>query len=134
LIEFSLISSVLLMMTLGVVDFGRMFNYGNAAMSAAQAGTAFGALSPANYSDLAGMESAARADASGYSGVNAVASQVCRCQIGGAPVSCPATCSGSGSPQTYIQVEVTIPFNMIAGLPWLPSLTSVRGKSVIRVE
>ena len=126
-------ATMLLMATLGVVDFGRMFNVSTAAANAASAGTMWGALSPANYSALAEMERAAEADTTGYPGANAVATQTCRCELGGPAVPCSDECV-SGSRQTYIEVEVTIPFNTVSGIPWIPSVSDVKGKSIVRVE
>lgn len=139
LVEFALMATVLLGMTIGVADFGRIFAFGNRAYNAAAAGTAFGALSPAHYTNMAGMENAAWADLGNVPNAQVVAERTCRCVIGGPPVSCAddpevAPCPPGETRKTYIQVRVTIPFRSLSGLPMLPGLTEVRGSSIMRVE
>ena len=139
LIEFALMSTVLLGMTLGVADFGRIFALGNKAFNAAAAGTAFGALSPAHYTNVEGMRSAALADLGNIPSATAEAFRTCRCLIGGDPVSCAddpnvAACPTGQSRKTYIEVKVSIPFQTLSRLPMVPGLTSVKGTSIVRVE
>jgi hypothetical protein len=135
LLEFGLVSTALLMLTLGVADLGRVFTFGNKAYSAASAGTMYGALSPAHYSDLAGMENAAYSELGNLPGATVSASQACRCVLGGPAIPCPAEANcTSGIPQTYIEVRVDIPYRSLSGLPWMPGLDRIRGKSVIRVQ
>lgn len=134
LVEFALMSTVLLMMTLGVVDFGRIFSYANRAADAASAGTAYGALSPAHYTDIAGIQAAAQLDLGSYPNTTVAVTQTCRCSIGGTAVSCPATCTSPQYPMTYIKVDVTIPFNSLSKLIQIPGLTNVKATSVVRVE
>ena len=133
MIELALVSSVLLGLTVGVTDLGLAIAKGNKAASAAAAGTAYGALSPAHYTDIDGMQNAAKADMGTITGSTATATQTCRCSIGGAAVTCPATCV-TGSPETYIQVDVSIPYSSLSKLPWVTSLSTIRGHSVVRVE
>ncbi len=139
LIEFALMSTVLLGITLGVADFGRIFAMGDKAANAAASGTAYGALSPANYTDMLGMQTAAQNDLGNIQNAEVVAVRTCRCILGGAPVSCAddpdvTACPAGQTRKTYIQVTVTIPFHSLSGLPVLPGLTNVKGKSIIRVE
>src|SRR6266849_5298975 len=123
LLEFALCSVLLMLITVGVTDFSRMLTVADMATSAAEAGTQYGTLSPAHYTDMTGMQDAALDDlgnrtpytvSSGTStdstGATASASQTCYCSVGGTPVTCPADCSGGGSPETYIKVSVSVPF------------------------
>jgi len=136
LVEFALMSTVLMGMTLGVADFGRIFASGNKAYTAAAAGTAFGALDAAHYSNFDGMEEAALSNLGGVTGAEVVASRTCRCTIGGGEVDCETEdVCGQGVPNmTYIQVEVTLPFQAVSMVPMVPGLTQVKGKSIMRVE
>ena len=136
LIEFALMSTVLMGMTLGVADFGRIFASGNKAYTAASAGTAFGSLDAAHYSNFAGMQDAAMANLGNVQGATAVATQTCRCTIGGEPVDCSTEdiCGANVPKMTYIEVEVNIPFRTISMVPMVPGLTNVKGKSITRVE
>ena len=133
LVEFAVSSVLLLLLTIGVTDFARVFSVADAAVSAAEAGTTYGALSPAHYGDLEGMETAAKEDAGNVTGMTATASQTCACSIGGAPVDCPAACN-TGLAQTYIKVTVTIPIVMSFSYDWMPAVNSMSGFSMVRVQ
>lgn len=134
LIEFSLMATVLLLMTFGVTDFAKLFYTADMVASAACAGTQYGALSPAHYGDMEGMQTAALADAQNPPGMTAVATQFCACSVGGTHMTCPATCNGGGSPETYIQVDVQMPFDMTFAVPGLPNTTNVTSRSIVRVQ
>jgi hypothetical protein len=79
------------------------------------------------------MQTAALNDTGNYPGTTATASQFCTCSVGGAQVSCPATCS-SGSPETYIQVVVTIPYNSVVSLPSIPNPVNITQSACARVQ
>jgi Flp pilus assembly protein TadG len=133
LIEFSLMAVVLFMFACGVADFGRLPALAILASGAAEAGIQYGALSPAHYGDLPGMHDAAIQATGNYPGATAVASQFCACSVGGSHVDCPATCA-TGSPETYVQVVVTIPYTSILRYPWVPDPVSIAQLACTRVQ
>ena len=133
LVEFALMAVVLLMLTCGVSDFGRLPALAILASGAAEAGVQYGALSPAHYGDLPGMQTAALSATGNYTGATATASEFCACSIGGSHVNCPATCT-TGSPETYIQVVVTVPFVSILKYPWVPNPISISQLACTRVQ
>ena len=133
LLEFALSSTVLFLLMFGVIDFSRMFSSACAVNGAARAGTQYGMLSPAHYNDFPGMQNAALANAGNPDGMMATASQFCSCSIGGARESCPAPCP-SGNPETYIEVDVSMPFNTLFNCPGIPPVTNLRASSVMRVQ
>jgi Flp pilus assembly protein TadG len=133
LIEFALSSSLLFLIVFGVIDFSRIFTFGCAVQGAARAGTQYGMLSPAHYNDFTGMQNAALANAGSLSGMTATASQFCACSIGGPRQSCPAECV-SGSPETYIQIVVSMPYSTLFSYPGIPELTNLSANSIVRVQ
>lgn len=133
LVEFALSSTVLFLVMFGVIDYSRMFSSACAVEGAARAGTQYGMLSPAHYNDFTGMQNAALANAGSPTGMTATASQFCACSIGGASVSCPATCS-SGSPETYIQMIVSMAYSTLYSYPGVPSKTTLSATSIVRVQ
>ncbi len=133
LIEFALSSSLLFLIMFGVIDYSRMFASACAVSGAARAGTQYGMLSPAHYGDYAGMQGAALACGGNPDGMTATASQFCVCSIGGARQSCPATCS-SGTPETYIEVDVSMSYSTIANYPGVPAVTKLSASSIVRVQ
>jgi Flp pilus assembly protein TadG len=132
-VEFAMMAVVLLLFTCGVSDFARLAGLADMARGAAAAGTKYGALSPAHYGDLTGMQNAAVADTGNYPGATAVATQFCACTVGGGHVTCPASC-GTGNPETYIQVVVSVPFITIFKYPWIPNPVQISSLDAIRVQ
>src|SRR5438552_9563792 len=103
LVEFAICSVCLLLITVGVTDFARLFTIADMAASAAAAGTQYGSLSPSHWADYTGMQHAALDDTGNLTGATATPSQTCYCSVGGQAVTCPAeTSCTSGSPETYI--------------------------------
>ena len=133
LVEFALMATVLLLFTAGVSDFGRLPSLATMASGAAEAGVQYGALSPAHFTDLPGIQNAALSSIGNYAGATATASQFCACSVGGAHISCPATCA-TGSPETYVQVVVTVPFSMVFNLPWIPNPVTISQLACARVQ
>jgi len=133
LIEFALSSSLLFLVMFGVIDYSRIFASACLVQGAARAGTQYGMLSPAHYNDFIGMQNAALSDAGRPAGMTATASQFCTCAIGGARQSCPATCP-SGSPEIYIQMDVSMLYTTIASYPGVPAVTNLAASSIVRVQ
>jgi len=133
LIEFGLCAVLLMLITVGVTDFARLFTVADMAASAAAAGAGYGALSPAHWSDFNGMQTAALNDAGNATGVTAVGSNTCYCSLGGTATTCPASCS-VGTPMTYVTVRVTVPYTSYFSYPWMPSLPSMSTTSSVRVQ
>jgi Flp pilus assembly protein TadG len=133
LIEFALCSVLLMLITVGITDFSRLFAVADMATSAAAAGAQYGALSPAHWSDFTGMQTAALNDASNAPGVTATATNTCYCSLGSTPTTCPASC-GSGSPITYVTVTVTVPFAAYFSYPWMPQVPSITTTNTVRVQ
>jgi Flp pilus assembly protein TadG len=134
MVEFAICAVVLMMITIGVTDFSRLFSVAEVSASAAAAGAQYGALSPAHWSDFAGIQEAAQDDAGNVSNATATASNTCYCTVGGLPVTCPADCSGGGSPMTYITVTVSTPFSSAFNYPWMPAVTSISSTNSVRVQ
>jgi Flp pilus assembly protein TadG len=133
LVEFAICSVCLLLITIGVTDFARLFTIADMAASAAAAGTQYGSLSPAHYTDYNGMQEAALQDTGNLTGATAAASQTCYCTVGGQAVTCPADCT-AGSPETYVTVQTFVPFTPTFSYPWVPTVLSVSGASSVRVQ
>jgi Flp pilus assembly protein TadG len=133
LIEFALSSSLLFLVMFGVIDFSRIFSYGCAVQGAARAGTQYGMLSPAHYNDFLSMQNAALSNAGSPPGMTATASQFCSCSIGGIHQGCPANCP-SGTPETYIQMVVSMPYTTMFSYPGIPQRTNLSATSIVRLQ
>jgi Flp pilus assembly protein TadG len=128
ILEAAMAMPMLMLMVVGVVDFGRAFYFSNIAAGAARAGTAYGAISSANFTNYTGMQAAAQADAVGVPNFSASASAFC--QVAGTNVACATNPNSEG----YVQVVTTISYPLIIGWPGEPNPLSIRGLSVLRTQ
>ena len=99
-IEFALALPVLLLLLVGLVDLGNYSLQKSALLQGAREGAQYGMLAP---TDTANIQTTAQ-NATGLSGVSAVAERFCEC-VAGTPVACTPSC-GAGM-KTYIKVTTT---------------------------
>jgi Flp pilus assembly protein TadG len=137
LIEFALMSTVLLLLTVGVSDFARVSGTGLIVANAAEAGLFYGQLSPGHL-DTQGMHDAAMASSNNATGLTATASYFCTCTLGGANTDCATrdtVCTGVGqAPELYVQMDVSMPFTMTFAMPGLPASFTVSQTSILPVQ
>lgn len=134
LIEFALVSTFLLPLFLGVMDFGRVFYAADLVVGAARAGTGYALSSAARSTDIAGIRDAALEDGQNFPGLTASAQNFCACSVGGSAVTCGASCGGSTAQLKYAQVDTTLTFTTLVNYWVIPRNTTLRGRSVVRVQ
>lgn len=118
--ETALLVPAMLMLCCGVMDFARVVYAGIEIAGAARAGVQYGALTPGNSGDTAGMVQAALNDASDLGPtVTASASDYCVCS--GSTVDCNSTCADGSTPDGYVSVTANYTFNSLLAYPGLPS-------------
>jgi Flp pilus assembly protein TadG len=119
LVEVALALPMLLLLLLGVVDFGRAFYLGNEVAGAARAGAVYGSQFPM---DTAGMTSAVNADAPDVSGISASPSYGCECSDGtSASASCSTVPSCTTNVVYYVKVTASATYNTLFPWPGIPS-------------
>jgi Flp pilus assembly protein TadG len=129
--EFAMVAPVLLLLLVGVADFGRVFYTAIELNNAARAGTQYGIQSPASGADTAGMIQAAENDGSGISGLTATASEYCECPDGTTQACSSTPCADM---RVYVEVDTSATFNTLLNYPGIPASVSMSGKSVVREE
>jgi Flp pilus assembly protein TadG len=102
LIEFSLITPLLLLALAGVLNYSVALRTASCLTDAARIGAWYGSQSLTNASNAAAMQAAALAAAPGIAGMTAAATKSCKCANGSA-VPCTGGCS-SGNMLVYVQV------------------------------
>jgi Flp pilus assembly protein TadG len=132
LIEFSLFLPILAFLFVGIVDYALELQEGLQVQEAAAAGAAYG-VTPGNQKDLAGMQTAAQNAALGVSGFSATAVDVYTCTPGGTTVTSGSTCSGYGTPITYVQVTTSATIPVFLAYPGMPSSLTLHGAATYRV-
>jgi Flp pilus assembly protein TadG len=132
-VEFAFMVPVLMLLTLGVVDFGLIIEQGIAVSAAAHAGANFGAVE-GNANNTSGMQSAALAAAPGVTMV-AVATTWCTCSVNSSTiVSCTIVCNTFDLPLQYVQVKTSASIPMLFRFSGLPLNVQVAGSSLLRAR
>jgi Flp pilus assembly protein TadG len=114
-VEFALVVPLLLLLVLGIAEFGRAYNISTTLSGAAREG--------ARAMALQNSTTAARSAAQGAAqGLNLTASQ-----ISVSPSSCPTSSTGS---TTLVQVSISYPMTFVTGL--FGSSVTLHGTGVMR--
>ena len=133
ILEFALVSTLLMTILFGVMDYGRIFGFAEQTANAANAGAAFAALSVANTANLAAITNAARADAPDATAMTVSSTSFCTCTFGGEAISCSTSCA-TGSKRTYVRVNTALPFQTLVQYPLLPGSTTLRASATVRIQ
>lgn len=136
LVELALIFPIFILLLIGAAEFGRLAYAAIEVTDAARAAVAYGSQSVITASDNAGMKTAAKNDAPDVPGITAVATQYCSCSTGGS-VSCTnalASCVSPARVIEYVQVNTTASVNTLFHFPGVPTLFTLNGQAIMRVE
>lgn len=130
-------STVLILLSLGTVDFGRALSSGITAANAAGTAASYGAMDTIAAGDFEEMESRALLDAVNIPDMEATVGQFCQCPDG-TEVVCSnlanVECSGYGAPRAYVRVEAAQDFRTLRIFPGIPASTRVTGRTWMRVR
>lgn len=133
LIEATIFTPLFILVFLGIADYGRVFSQAVIVANAAFAGAVYGSRT-GQWSNTAGMVTAAKNDSGRLASFGAAASNYCTCSPGGTHVSCTSTCTGYGAPIQYVQVTATATFKTIVNYPLLPHTVPLSVTSILRVQ
>ncbi|MFQ5955787.1 MAG: TadE family protein [Kiloniellales bacterium] len=132
-VELAMVAPMLILLFMGVWDFGRALYETARLASAARAGAHYGSQGPSYAQDTNGIVQAARDDAEDSTGALTVAStQLCQCPSG-ASVTCGGSCGAAGGPQTFIQVQVTESFSPLFPYPFVSNPKTLSRQTIWRV-
>ena len=134
LVEFALISSVFILLFVGIVDYGIYIHQQMELNEAASAGAAYGTI-PGNQQATANMQSLALDTASDVSGMTATATYFYTCAPGGAQVASTFSCNASFDSNPLMYVQVTTNATVPAALKWsgISSSLVLQGQATYRV-
>lgn len=133
LIEFTLLILVLMLLALGVFDFGLAIQQGIVVSAAAYAGAEFGAAE-GNLNNTVGMQTAALKAAPGL-GITANATSFCTCSAGSTnTVSCTTLCNTYDLPIQYVQVQASVTVPVLFRFAGLPLTIPLSATSVLRAR
>ena len=135
MVELALVMPPLLLLVVGVADFGRAFYAAIEVQGAAEAGALAGSRSVPNASKTDMITAAAKNDAADLdrSTVSVSPTKYCQCSGSTTRVSCRATCA-SGNVRMYLEVTATRTFKPMLGYPKVPVSVPISDTVVIRVQ
>ncbi|HWY14624.1 MAG TPA: TadE/TadG family type IV pilus assembly protein [Rhizomicrobium sp.] len=138
-IEFGLLAPILMLLLLGVVDFGRAYWDQVQVTAAAQAG--------AGYAVKSGFDATSIANAVTSGGPAAIQAspaptESCGCpnatsgitSASGTPPNCTGICASGGSPGTYVTVNSQVSFTTLFPWPGLPRPTPLTSTTTVRIQ
>ncbi|MEP6601895.1 MAG: TadE/TadG family type IV pilus assembly protein [Nitrospirota bacterium] len=132
LLEIAVILPVLILLVLGVAEYGRVYFTGITVANAALAGAEFGAQS-SGTGDPTLIQQVARNDA-GDQTLTVTSNRVCRCP-GTDTLPCTTTCaSGYGNPQFFVNVTASKSLSLILRYPGIPATIQVSRTASFRVQ
>jgi len=135
IVEMALLLPILLLLLLGVIDFGRGYYLNTEVSAAASAGALYGAQSTTTAQDTAGIKAAAIADAPNVNGMTVPnVSLACQCSGSTASVSCTSPgCGSSSHIIEWLTVGTTAAYKPLFPYPGIPSSITLNGQATVRV-
>lgn len=116
MVELAVVLPVLVLMTIGVMDYGRVFFRSIMVANAARAGADWGAYA-ANYTNQTGMQAFTKLDAQEIGNLKVTSQSYCMC--GNSAGSCSANCGGL-PPRVLVEVTATDTVALLIKYPGLP--------------
>jgi len=130
--EMAIVLPFLLLVAIGVAEFGRVYFNAIRVANAAMAGAEFGAQS-LGTGDAVLIQQVARDD-SGDQTLQVTSNFSCRCPGSEAVVACSGTCAGYGNPQYFIGVTATKTHTFLFRYPGLPQSITVTRTATFREQ
>ena len=130
-VEFALITPVMMMALIALADYGLMVYQNTQLSEAASAGVRF-AMSEGNQDDDDGIEAAALSVLPASINATVTVTRECRCPTGGA-VTCDTACTDEVVPGRYLEVVVNCPYAMIFDYPGIEAVDSLQSHAVVRI-
>jgi Flp pilus assembly protein TadG len=130
--ELVIVIPFLVLLAIGVTEYGRVYFTAIKVASAAAAGAQYGAQN-SGTTDSTFVNQAARADA-GDPAIAVSSSRNCRCPDSETTVSCGTTCTGYGSPQFFVSVTASKSMPLLFRYPGLPAVIPVSRTITVRVQ
>ena len=132
MVELAVVLPVLILIAIGVMDYGRVYFTSVAVANAARAGAEWGAADVGHQTQFTNMENFAKLDGAEAAPLTVTASRVCRC--GPSTVACSASCGAYGPPRVFISVTASKVVTMLLNWPGLAPTVTVSRTATIRLQ
>lgn len=139
-VEMAIVTPVLVLLMLGVLDFGRVMYAAMTVTNAARAGAGYGAQTGGTAVDYDGIRAASLADATNLPGdayntdhVAVTPRRFCRCVGMPGEVNCIAH-GCTGAPEVYVESTAVRDFHTLVPYPGIPNSVQLSRTAIIRVQ
>jgi Flp pilus assembly protein TadG len=136
MLELAIILPVLLALTVGIIEIGRLAYFSFEISDAARAGAQYGTMTLGNAESDANVQQAARNNAVDMPGLTATRAMSCVCPGSGTVTGgdCTSQITGCSYPLVYLTVTTTYPLTPLFRYPGLPSSFTLTGVSTMPVQ
>ena len=132
-VELAMSLPLLVLIAIGVADFGRMYFTTIAVANSTRAGAHYGAQSTVKSGNFTAIDQATRNDAADLGAISVTSSRFCRCPDGSAP-ACTGTCASYGGPEVFVSVTASKTHSFLIDYPGLPPSVSITRSAVFRAQ
>jgi Flp pilus assembly protein TadG len=130
----ALLTTLLLGLLMGIIEFGRFAYYSILVGNAAREGAQYGSQNLVTAADTTGISNAATEDGQSLSGLNITVAQKCGCTGASLSSTCPATgCTSPAHPLVYVQVTASATVHSLFNYPGIPSSMALTSTNTMRV-
>ena len=134
MVELAVVLPVLVLIAIGVMDYGRVYFTSIAVANAARAGAEYGTALTGNQNKTANIQGMALLDGA-EAGPMTVDSVTTTCKCGATRVACSGTtCAGYGVPRVYVGVTVSKAVALILKYPGLPATITISRTATFRLQ
>jgi Flp pilus assembly protein TadG len=131
-VELAVLFPIILLILIGIVDYGRVFYTWVQVSNAARAGAEWGGQDFSKETNTDSMTAVAKADGADAGTLTPVSSYFCEC-VGAANPTC-AACAGGAAPEVYTRVVISKTVNMFLAYPGLPSSITISRTAIFRSQ
>lgn len=137
--ELAWLSTVLVLLVAGSIDYGNYEYDGILLANAAQAGVQYGAHSSISFDDFTGIQGAATSDAGGITLTTNTASDLCTCSDGtstGTAISCtaPTACATGLHQRNFVVENTAASFSRLMIFPGISSPITISRTAYMEVS
>ena len=135
MIELAIALPLLILVSIGVMDFGRVYFTSVAVSNAARAGAEWGAVT-GFYTQTTNQQDFAKLDGAEAGAITVVSSWECRCP-GAGVVACNSTLdcgAGYGPPAVYVTATASKTVAMLLGYPGIAPTVSISRTATFRAQ
>lgn len=134
-VELAVVFPVLVLLLIGVADYGRVFFTSIAVANAARAGAEWGAQSSATaFGPASAITDFAKQDGAEAGAITVVTATSCRCGPNVVTCSTTPSCAGYGPPRAFVEVTASKTVSLILPYPGVPNNLQIVRKATFRAQ